>query len=40
MDSDIPDLPGFAEVERCHKALLTVDEARSMGVLCHGTWYR
>jgi 8-amino-7-oxononanoate synthase len=33
MDGDLPDLPGFIEVKRRHKAFLMVDEAHSFGVL-------
>ena len=33
MDGDIPNLPGFVEVKRRHKALLMIDEAHSLGVL-------
>jgi 8-amino-7-oxononanoate synthase len=33
MDGDIPDLPGFIEVKRRHRALLMIDEAHSLGVL-------
>jgi 7-keto-8-aminopelargonate synthetase-like enzyme len=35
MDGDIPDLPGFVDVKKRHKALLMVDEAHSMGTLGH-----
>jgi 7-keto-8-aminopelargonate synthetase-like enzyme len=33
MDGDIPDLAGFIEVKKRHKALMLVDEAHSLGVL-------
>jgi len=33
MDGDIPDLPRFIEVKKCHQAMLFVDEAHSIGVI-------
>jgi 8-amino-7-oxononanoate synthase len=36
MDGDFPDLPGFVEVKRRHRAFLMVDEAHSFGVMGPG----